>query len=99
MKLEVLPTVWPEFLSSAEWYEMERRGLAADLLDEAAATVDRIESGPLLFPVIYRDARRAQLHRFPFGMFFTYKADHVVIFCIMHLRRDESVWKSHLPNS
>jgi hypothetical protein len=43
MRLEVDTSVWPDFFMSAAWYELERRGLGAELMEEAAATLGRIE--------------------------------------------------------
>jgi len=97
MQLEVDPSVWPDFFVSAAWYELERRGLGADLLDEAYATLDRIESGPLMFPCIRGPVRRAQLHRFPFGIFYEIIGEIIVIYAIVHLGRDENAWTKNIP--
>jgi hypothetical protein len=95
MRMRVLPAVWSELFSSAAWYELERRGLGADLLDEAAATLDRIESDPRIFPRVRGGIRRAQLRRFPFGVFFEIFDDAIVIYCIIHLARDENAWTKY----
>jgi hypothetical protein len=97
MRLEILPHVFPELFLSAEWYEIERRGLGADFLDEAANAIERVEANPLMFPLTEGDVRRAQLHRFPFGIFFTYNPEVVTVFCIVHLSRHASVWKKYQP--
>ena len=92
MRLEVDTSVWPDFFMSVAWYEFERRGLGADLLEEAAATVERIELNPLAYPCVRNRIRRAQLHRFPFGMFYEIVDGVAIVYAIVHLGRDEKAW-------
>jgi plasmid stabilization system protein ParE len=47
-----------------EWYEQQQTGLAAQFHAEFAATIDILTETPLIYPKLYRDIRRAVLHRF-----------------------------------
>jgi hypothetical protein len=48
------------------WYEEQQTGLAAGFLHEFSVTLTRLSETPLIYPIVYRDIRRAVLHRFPF---------------------------------
>lgn len=54
----------------------------------------RVEEGPLQFPLIFREVRRAIPHRFPFGVFFILEGDVAMVLVITHLHRYPSVWQS-----
>jgi toxin ParE1/3/4 len=97
MIVEVLPDVSPELMESADWYELEREGLGADLLVEVDRGIDRIGEGPFRYPVVYRNIRRLQVDRFPFGIFFLIRDDRAIEFAITHLSRDSATWQMHIP--
>lgn len=48
------------------WYEAQQVGLSTEFLDELEAALARIGEGPLQFPQVHRDARRALVRRFPY---------------------------------
>lgn len=47
------------------YYEMRRLGLGLEFLNAVEATLARIERAPQLFPIVYKDVRRALVRRFP----------------------------------
>jgi len=97
MLVELLPGTLPDLLESAEWYELERVGLGADLLVEVDRAIDRIAEGPLRFPAVRGKVRRAQVDRYPFGVYFLLRPDRAVIFTVTHLSRDPAVWQNRIP--
>lgn len=92
--LAVRPEAELDGLEAASWYDGEREGLGTDFLAELRATFTRIEEGPLRFPLVFQDFRRAILHRFPFGVFFIVEADIATVLAITHLHRHPSVWQT-----
>ena len=93
-QLKVRPEAEVDALEAASWYEGERAGLGTEFLGELRATFSRIEGGPQRFPAVFREVRRAILHRFPFGVFFIVEAESAVVLAITHLRRHSSVWQA-----
>ena len=89
----VRPEAELDALEAASWYEGERADLGTEFLDELRTTFSRIEEGPQRFPVVFREVRRAILHRFPFGVFFIIESDSVIVLAITHLRRHPSAWQ------
>ena len=92
--LEVRPEAEIDALEAASWYDGERDGHGTEFLVELRATVSRIEEGPLRFPVVFLEFRRAILHRFPFGVFFNVEAEVATVLAIIHLHRHPSAWQT-----
>jgi plasmid stabilization system protein ParE len=92
-RLTVRPEAELDALEAASWYEGERADLGTEFLHELRTTFSRIEEGPQRFPVVFREVRRAILHRFPFGVFFIIESDSAIVLAIMHLRRHPSAWQ------
>jgi hypothetical protein len=58
-----------DLTDAASWYEQQRVGLGHEFLDDAQLLLDRIGKEPLSFPLVYRNARRAVMNRFPFCVY------------------------------
>lgn len=70
------------------WYESQRPGLGDELLTEVHAAIRRLESDPERQPYYYRDFRRLLTRRFPFKVFYRVEAERVVVFRILHAKRE-----------
>ena len=44
---------------AAAWYELQRKGLGHEFLNEVLRIFSQIEDNPCIYPVIYRGVRRA----------------------------------------
>ena len=97
MRVQVLSTVWPDLLESAEWYELEKVNLGVDLLVEVERALEQVGEGPLRYPAVRGEIRRAQVNRFPFGVYFIVRPDCVVVFAINHFSRAPSAWMRRIP--
>jgi hypothetical protein len=62
-----------DLTDAASWYEEQREGLGHEFLDDAQSLFDRIGEEPLNFPIVYRNARRAVMNRFPFCIYFLWR--------------------------
>lgn len=56
----------------------------------------RIADNRLRYQVLRRDARRAIVHRFPYGVFYRVETSSIVVFCVSHLQRDPTSWKARV---
>jgi plasmid stabilization system protein ParE len=79
---------------AARWYEEQRRGLGQQLLDEAMRTFGSIADQPTMYPEVGREAHRALIHRFPFGIYYRIEDASVVVVAVMHGSRHPRHWKS-----
>jgi hypothetical protein len=91
--LSVSPRAEDEAQEAAQRYEGESSGLGVAFLEVVDRTLDLIAERPLLFPVVYRDIRRALTKRFPYGVFFRLRPDRIRVIAIVHLARHPSVWQ------
>jgi hypothetical protein len=48
------------------WYEAQRGGLGAEFHSEVSQVIDVLSDTPLIYQTVYRDVRRAIIHRFPY---------------------------------
>ena len=76
-----------------EWYEGEQPGLGLEFLDELRAAYDRIVDGPLKYPQLRSNTRRALLRRFPYAVFFAVEEGIIVILAVLHTSRDPAEWQ------
>jgi plasmid stabilization system protein ParE len=82
---------------AARRYELQRPGLGREFVAEVDAALNRVAENPLQYQVLHREARRAIVHRFPYGVFYRVEAGTIIVFCIMHLHQDPTAWKSRVP--
>ena len=82
--------------AGARWYEGQRAGLGRDFVQEIDAALNRIAENPVKYQVVHREARRAIVHRFPYGVFFRIEADAIIVFCVIDLRQDPATWKARV---
>jgi plasmid stabilization system protein ParE len=80
--------------SAATWYLKQRAGLGHDFLDEVLSTFRSIADRPLIYPVIYRNTRRALLQRFPFAVYFRIDGRAIVVMAVLHGSRHPRRWQS-----
>jgi plasmid stabilization system protein ParE len=59
-----------------------------DFLDEIGRSIDLLAHCPDLQPVYYRGFRRVFCRRFPYKLFYRIEGDRVIVFRILHARRD-----------
>ena len=66
------------------WYEKQQVGLAAKFHNELSRVLDRLAETPLIYPVMYRNIRRAVLHRFPFLIWYSVESSVVTVLACTH---------------
>ena len=82
-------------IRSAAWrYETQRSGLGREFVAEVDEVLSRVAENPLQYQVLHREARRAIVRRFPYGLFYRIEANNIVVFCVSHLHRDPASWKA-----
>jgi plasmid stabilization system protein ParE len=94
-----LPVVWTpdaneDLLDARAWYGNIRPSLAERFALAVDVAVETIAEHPSQFPVVYRDRRRAGVHRFPYGIFFEVQEYRIVVIACFHGRRNPRRWQS-----
>jgi plasmid stabilization system protein ParE len=94
VEVRLRPEAEQDLAGSATWYEDQRSGLGLEFLQEAQDVLSAIAERPLSFPIVHRTARRALLHRYPFGVFYFIEGEQAVVIGILHGSRDPQAWKA-----
>jgi len=74
------------------WYEEQRSGLGEEFLSAVEATFDAIERVPEMFGRVHGEVQRANVSRFPYGVFYRVEPKQVVVLTILHTARDPKLW-------
>ena len=80
-------------LGAAAYYENQQQDLGKRFLASVQEAVNRIQVNARLYPVIEGDVRRCLARTFPYGVLFRIDPEGIVIFAVMHLRRDPGYWQ------
>ena len=93
MRMHLRPEAETDIEEAARWYEQQRGGLGDEFLDEVSMTLAAISDNPRLYPVVHKDARRALIHRFPFGIYYRVEETAIIVIAIMHGSRHPKRWQ------
>ena len=97
-------TATVRFTSAAEqdlmaaflWYEEQSVGLGTRLVARMDDLLARVAEMPRQFPEVMTGYRRALLHRFPYGIYFSVNSAEVRVHAVLHLHRDPAHWRDRL---
>jgi toxin ParE1/3/4 len=96
--MSLLVTVRPEagadIQQTHDALEQSKVGLGEQFAAQLHRTLERIESMPELYGVIWQDVRAARLRKFRYLVYYVVFADRVEVLAVMHGSRDASVWQS-----
>ena len=87
------PEVATELLEAVDWYQARAPGLGAEFLRSLDAALAAIQRNPLAYPVVFGNARRAVLRRFPYSVIYEPSRDEILIVACIHGRRDPRRWQ------
>lgn len=73
--------------NSTEYYNKQQQGLGNEFLLKVKEVILRIEDNPYQFPKIEKEARQANINRFPFAVFFVVEKNLINVFSIFHFSR------------
>ena len=86
--LIVQPEAEADLNEAFRWYEARREGLGQEFLGEVSLTLARITERPLRYTLVYREARRALLRRFPYVVLYVAREERVFVLAVLHQRRN-----------
>ena len=74
------------------WYESQREGLGERFVERVRKTIERVALNPEGYTKVIGEARKAEIRRFPYSLFFKIQDDVLVIACL-HAKRDNVLAK------
>lgn len=96
MVIRFTPEADAELTEARRWYSHNRQDLDLEFMQCIDDVLARVVSNPHIFPVVYRNLRRAVVRRFPFAVFYEIAANEIQVVSVFHSRRSPNVWKSRL---
>lgn len=93
MNIRVLSCAEQEMVEAVEYYNNQCPGLGYEFAAEAQRTFERIQRHPLAWPSFSTRSRRCLMDRFPFGILYQVRPDHILVGAIMHLKRHPQCWQ------
>jgi len=82
-----------ELVEAQDWYEGESTGLGRRFRQAIDTLVERMSVNPRQFPIVFKNVRRALLHRFPYSLFFVVEDEALIVIGCFHASRDPSHWQ------
>jgi plasmid stabilization system protein ParE len=74
------------------WYESQSEGLGSEFVRAVDSCLSKIGRNPLSYPILYKQARRALMRRFPYGLLYICDRDIVSIIACFHSKRNPKQW-------
>ncbi|MCB1057374.1 MAG: type II toxin-antitoxin system RelE/ParE family toxin [Acidobacteria bacterium] len=93
-RIHLSSTAQKDVAAAKEWYaDQNVPGLDLLFQGELEHVFRQVERFPAGFPVVHRDLRRANLHRFPYAVFFHPRGDKLYVVAVIHHARHPRVWQ------
>lgn len=74
------------------WYEEQSQGLGSEFVRAVDSCLSKIGRNPLSYPIIRKQARRALIRRFPYGLFYVFDREVISVIACFHSKRDPKQW-------
>jgi plasmid stabilization system protein ParE len=89
VKARIEPQARDELREAKRWYDEQKPGLGAELLDAVRTAVGRIQQSPHGFPLYagFSDIRRAVVERFPYIVIYLVRNGVIRILVVAHQRQ------------
>ena len=78
------------------WYEKQMPGLGDNYLMHVDAALMAVQRRPSQYPVIYRNARRCLVRRFPYGIIYVVEDKRILVMAVFHAKRDPRKWQTRV---
>lgn len=98
MTVQLTPEARADVAEAVAWYRERSIRAAEQFLLALGVAFARVESQPAAQVVVDAGsgARRALLRKFPHRVLYLIDGDKIIVFAVMHHRRDEPVWRERL---
>lgn len=96
MKIRFLTVAYSELDEAVEYYNNEREGLGYEFANEVRRSLGRIKKHPEAWPQLSERTRRCRTDRFPYGIIYHIRPDHILVVGVMHAKRDPLSWQDRI---
>ena len=78
------------------WYNKKQMNLGKEFLNNVEHSILSLKQNPSQFAVIYKNARKAMINRFPYTILHVIKKEIIIIFAVFHKSRNPKIWKNRI---
>ena len=96
MKLKLLNAAKSDVADAIAYYNSKEPGLGSEFAAEVRKAIERILQFPNAWAFVSSRARRCQVNRFPYGVFYSLKNNVVFVIAVLHNRREPRAWQMRL---
>jgi plasmid stabilization system protein ParE len=79
-----------------EWYEAQTPGLGSEFVRAVDACLSGIGRNPFAYPIVYQQARRSLIRRFPYGILYVFEGETISVVACFHSKRNPKFWQDRL---
>jgi plasmid stabilization system protein ParE len=90
------PAAEADIHATREDLERSQAGLGDRFVAQVREVLERIESMPELYGLVWQDVRAARLRKFRHVVYYVVFADRVEVLAVLHGARDASAWQSRV---
>jgi plasmid stabilization system protein ParE len=83
-----------DILDTVFWYEQQNVGLGDEFFISLENEKQIIERNPYLYEEKSDGIRKAAIKRFPYLIYFIIEGKDIVIFGVLHMKRNPKIWKN-----
>ncbi|WP_026730904.1 type II toxin-antitoxin system RelE/ParE family toxin [Fischerella sp. PCC 9605] len=92
-KLLISPEAELDIEEAFEWYEESNPGLGYEFVRVVDSCLAGIGRNLLAYPLVHQEIRRALIRRFPYGIFYLFEEDTIIVIACFHVKRDPQQWQ------
>jgi hypothetical protein len=96
MKLQILQPAEAEIAEAMDYYNNQYSGLGYEFAFEVRESMNRIISYPNAWPLFLGKTRKCHVNRFPYGIIYEVKAKVIIVFAIIHLKKNPKTWEQRV---
>ena len=82
--------------NAQNYYNEQKEGLGTEFLMEVKGAVKIIEENPFQFQKVEKEARKANIGRFPYCILYIVNELTINVFSVIHFSRNPEIWKKRI---
>ncbi len=95
-RLVIRPEAELDLEDAFAWYESQDPGLGSEFVRAIDTCISTIGRNPLTYRIVYQQARRALVRRFPYCLFYIVEEDMIFVIACFHSKRNPTYWQDRL---
>ena len=92
----IRPEAEEDIQTTHDALEQVQTGLGRRFVGRLREVLERVESTPELYGVVWQDVRAVRVKQFRYVLYYVVFSDRVEVIAVLHGARDPSVWQSRL---